>query len=111
MLSIWRQIALSIRYFSVPYAYEDGVPCQIQARHALDSNQSGLASGVPLFHSPDDAPDKWAIFKEYNKRDVKTEMAIETKISRFPVPDFVWEEYILDQEINDRGIRIDLPLP
>ena len=78
-----------IRYFSVPYEYEDG---------------------APLFHSPDDAPDKWAIFKAYNKRDVETEMGIEAKISRFPVPDFVWEEYILDQEINDRGIRIDLPL-
>lgn len=78
-----------IRYFSVPYGYEDG---------------------VPLFHSPDEAPDKWAIFKAYNKRDVETEMGIEAKISRFPVPDFVWEEYILDQEINDRGIRIDLPL-
>ena len=78
-----------IRYFSVPCGYEDD---------------------VPLFHSPDDATDKWAVFKAYNKRDVETEMGIEAKISRFPVPDFVWEEYILDQEINDRGIRIDLPL-
>lgn len=77
-----------IKYFCVPYDFEDN---------------------VPLFHSPDEAPDKWAVFKEYNKRDVETEMGIETKISRFPVPDFVWEEYILDQEINDRGIQLDLP--
>lgn len=77
-----------IRYFCVPYRYE---------------------GNVPLFHSPGDAPDKWDVFKAYNKRDVETEMGIESKISRFPVPDFVWEEYILDQEINDRGIQLDLP--
>ena len=78
-----------IRYFCVPYDTIDG---------------------VPKFHKPADEPDKWAVFKEYNKRDVETEMGIEAKISRFTVPDFVWEEYHLDQTINDRGIRIDLPM-
>lgn len=56
---------------------------------------------------PEDAPEKWAMFKSYNLRDVETEMAIQEKLSRFPVPDFVWDEYYLDQEINDRGIRLD----
>ena len=78
-----------IKYFCVPYAYD---------------------GDKPLFHVPSDAPDKWAVFKAYNKRDVETEMGIERKISRFPVPDFVWKEYHLDQEINDRGIQLDLPL-
>lgn len=77
-----------IRYFCVPYDVIDG---------------------IPQFHAPVDAPDKWNIFKSYNKRDVETEMGIEAKISKFPVPDFVWEEYVLDQKINDRGIRVDLP--
>ena len=57
-----------------------------------------------------DAPDKWEIFKSYNLRDVETEMAIQEKLSRFPVPDFVWDEYHLDQEINDRGIALDITL-
>ena len=54
------------------------------------------------------APDKWALFKKYNQRDVEVEMAIQQKLRRYPVPDFVWEEYHLDQEINDRGIAIDM---
>ena len=57
---------------------------------------------------PTDAPDKWAMFKAYNLRDVDTEVAIQEKLSRFPVPEFVWDEYHLDQEINDRGIRLDM---
>ena len=48
------------------------------------------------------------MFKSYNLRDVETEMAIQEKLSRFPVPEFVWDEYHLDQEINDRGIRLDM---
>ena len=57
---------------------------------------------------PEHAPDKWEIFKSYNKRDVDVEMAIKQKLSRFPVPGFVWDEYHLDQEINDRGIMLDM---
>ena len=59
---------------------------------------------------PTDAPDKWAQFQSYNLRDVETEMAVQEKLSRFPVPEFVWDEYHLDQEINDRGIRLDMIL-
>ena len=59
---------------------------------------------------PHHAPDKWALFKEYNKRDVEVEMSIKEKLRKFPVPEFVWEEYHLDQEINDRGILIDMQL-
>ena len=59
---------------------------------------------------PTDALDKWRIFKSYNKRDVEVEMGIKEKLHKFPVPDFVWDEYHLDQQINDRGILIDLQL-
>lgn len=51
--------------------------------------------------------EKWELFKSYNKRDVEVEMNIQEKLSRFPVPDFLWQEFYLDQEINDRGIEID----
>ena len=57
---------------------------------------------------PEHAPDKWENFKAYNKRDVEVEMAIKQRLSKFPVPDFVWDEYHLDQEINDRGIMLDM---
>lgn len=57
---------------------------------------------------PSDAPGKWELFKKYNKRDVEVEMSIQQKLSRFPVPDSVWDEYHIDQEINDRGILLDM---
>lgn len=58
---------------------------------------------------PTDAPDKWDNFKAYNIRDVEAEMQIQEKLVKFPVPDAVWKEYHLDQEINDRGIKVDMP--
>lgn len=57
---------------------------------------------------PEHAPDKWEDFKAYNKRDVEVEMAIKQRLSKFPVPDFIWDEYHLDQEINDRGTMLDM---
>lgn len=59
---------------------------------------------------PQHALDKWNLFKFYNKRDVEVEMAIQQRLQKYPVPEKVWEEYHLDQEINDRGIAIDLEL-
>ncbi|HEO7635040.1 DNA polymerase [Streptococcus agalactiae] len=57
---------------------------------------------------PHHAPDKWAAFINYNKRDVEVELAIKNKLRNHPVPDFLWEEYHQDQNINDRGIGIDV---
>ena len=57
---------------------------------------------------PEHAPDKWEIFKTYNKRDVEVEVSIKDRLSKFPVPESVWEEYHLDQKINDRGIMLDM---
>ena len=54
--------------------------------------------------------ERWEQFKAYNLRDVETEMSIQKKLSRFPVPDTIWDEYHLDQEINDRGIALDMTL-
>lgn len=59
---------------------------------------------------PEDAPEKWELFVSYNKRDVEVEMQIEEKLSRFPVPDSVWDQYFLSEEINDRGIGVDMEL-
>ena len=59
---------------------------------------------------PEDAPDKWERFKAYNIRDVETEMAIQAKLSKFPVDDNEWVNYTLDQQINDRGIMLDMTM-
>ena len=59
---------------------------------------------------PEHDPEKWQQYKAYNIRDVETEMQIREMLAKFPVPDEVWDEYHLDQEINDRGIRVDMPL-
>ena len=66
------------------------------------------ANGGRTRNMPTDAPEKWELFKAYNKRDVEVEMNIQKKLSRFPVPQSVWDEYHLDQEINDRGIMLDM---
>ena len=62
----------------------------------------------PPFLQPDG--EKWELFKAYNKRDVEVEMAIQRRLTKYPVPDSVWEEYEQDQEINDRGILVDTTL-
>lgn len=59
---------------------------------------------------PYHAPDKWSTFKQYNARDVEAEMYIQEKLSKFPAPDNTWDEYHLDQEINDRGVALDMTL-
>jgi len=68
------------------------------------------ANGGRTRNRPGDDPAAWAAFKRYNLRDVETEMAIQERLRKYPVPDFVWDEYHIDQEINDRGVRIDMPL-
>lgn len=59
---------------------------------------------------PEHAPDRWETFIAYNRRDVEVEMQIHKRLRNYPVPDSVWEEYRLSEEINDRGIRIDRQL-
>ncbi len=80
-----------IRYFCVP--------CK-----ATKSN------GGRTRNLPEHDMEKWELFKSYNKRDVEVEMSIQERLKKYPVPDFVWEEYHLDQEVNDRGIALDMPL-
>lgn len=68
------------------------------------------SNGQRTRNLPKHAPDKWLTFKKYNIRDVETEMSIQARLSKYPVPDSVWEEYHLDQEINDRGVGLDMEL-
>ena len=66
------------------------------------------ANGGRTRNLPEHDPEKWELFKKYNQRDVEVEMAIQKRLSKYPVPEFIWDEYHLDQEINDRGIMLDM---
>ena len=68
------------------------------------------ANGSRTRNLPEHDREKWERFKAYNLRDVEAEMQIQQRLSKYPVPDFVWEEYCQDQEINDRGIGVDMDM-
>lgn len=68
------------------------------------------ANGGRMRSLPEHDMEKWQRFKAYNLRDVEAEMQIQQRLAKFPVPDFVWEEYRQDQEINDRGIGVDMDM-
>jgi len=68
------------------------------------------ANGQRTRNLPIHIKEKWDTFKSYNKRDVETEMSIQQKLSKFTVPESIWDEYHLDQEINDRGVALDMTL-
>ena len=77
-----------IRYFSVP--------CK-----------PTKANGGRTRNRPSDAPEKWAVYKQYNAQDVETERAIRKVLENYPLPEREWAYYALDQQINDRGVRVD----
>ena len=68
------------------------------------------SNGQRTRNLPAHAPDKWLAFKKYNIRDVETEMSIQARLAKYPVPGSVWDEYHIDQEINDRGVALDMEL-
>lgn len=68
------------------------------------------SNGQRTRNLPCHAPEKWLAFKKYNIRDVETEMSIQARLAKFPVPESVWDEYHIDQEINDRGVALDMEL-
>lgn len=68
------------------------------------------ANGGRTRNHPRDAMDKWLMFKKYNARDVEVEIGIQQKLAKFPVPDSVWDEYHIDQNINDTGVALDMQL-
>ena len=80
-----------IRYFSVP--------CK------PTKTNGGRTRNLPA-----DAPEKWAVYKQYNAQDVETERAIRKALEKYPLPEQEWELYALDQQINDRGVRVDKKL-
>ena len=111
----WHCTMIWAAYLGLPLSLKD-------AGSALGLDKQKLTEGKDLIkyfcvpgkdgqrHFPSDAPDKWATFKAYNLRDVETEMSIQERLRKYPVPDAVWDQYHLDQQINDRGIAVDMTL-
>lgn len=111
----WHCTMIWAAYLGLPLSLKD-------AGSALGLDKQKLTEGKDLIkyfcvpgkdgqrHLPADAPDKWATFKAYNLRDVETEMSIQERLRKYPVPDAVWDQYHLDQQINDRGISVDMTL-
>lgn len=110
-------------YCTMVWAAYLGLPLSLKdAGAALGLDKQKLAEGKELIkyfcvpakngmrHLPSDAPDRWESFKAYNLRDVEVEMGIQERLQSFPVPDEVWDQYHLDQQINDRGIAVDMTL-
>lgn len=111
----WHCTMVWSAYLGLPLSLKD-------AGFALGLDKQKLTEGKDLVkyfcvpgkdgqrHLPVDAPDKWSTFKVYNLRDVETEMGIQERLRKYPVPDAVWDQYHLDQQINDRGIAVDMAL-
>ena len=111
----WHCTMVWSAYLGLPLSLKD-------AGFALGLDKQKLTEGKDLIkyfcvpgkdgqrHLPVDAPDKWSTFKAYNLRDVETEMSIQERLRKYPVPDAVWDQYHLDQQINDRGIAVDMAL-
>lgn len=111
----WHCTMVWSAYLGLPLSLKD-------AGAALGMDKQKLTEGKDLIkyfcvpgkdgqrYLPADAPDKWSIFKAYNLRDVETEMGIQERLRKYPVPDAVWDQYHLDQQINDRGIAVDMTL-
>ena len=106
----WHCTRVWCAYLGLPNSLKD-------AGHALKLDEQKMEEGrdlIRLFCTPrkdggwaQTTGEKWALFKMYNQRDVEVEISIEKKLAAFPVPEAVWHEYWIDQEINDRGVQVD----
>ena len=117
----WRCTMVMAAYLTLPGRLAD-------AAVALGTTEKKMEEGKDLIHYfsvpckptktnggrtrnlPTDAPEKWAVYRQYNAQDVETERAIRKALEKYPLPEQEWELYALDQQINDRGVRVDKKL-
>jgi DNA polymerase len=110
----WRCSMVWAAYMGLPFSLDDvGKVLKLETQKMTEGKRLIRKFCTPPRQQPqlqicEDAD--WELFKEYNKRDVETEMAIAAKLAKFPVPAFLWQEYAQDQEINDHGVLLDMEL-
>ena len=117
----WRCSSVWSRYCGLPYSLADTVKALELPVHKMAAGTSLIkyfscpclatkANGGRTRNLPKDDPQKWDLFKDYNKQDVLVEMAVKKALANNPVPISVWDEYVQDQKINDRGIKVDMKM-
>ena len=117
----WRCTMVWAAYLGLPRSLEDAGAVLGLEKQKLSEGKELIryfcvpckptkANGGRTRNLPEHDREKWERFKAYNLRDVEAEMQIQQRLAKFPVPDFVWEEYRQDQEINDRGIGVDMEM-
>lgn len=117
----WRCDMVHCAYLSLPLSLEKaGAVLKVEQQKMKEGKElikyfcipckPTKANGGRTRNLPWHDPEKWETFKAYNRRDVETEIAIEKKISKVTIPHNIWKEYELDQQINDRGVLIDMDL-
>ena len=117
----WRCTMVWAAYLGLPRSLEDvGAVLGLEKQKLSEGKEliryfcvpckQTKAHGGRTRNLPEHDREKWERFKAYNLRDVEAEMQIQQRLAKFPVPDFVWEEYRQDQEINDRGIGVDMDM-
>lgn len=105
----WRCTMVWAAYMGLPLSLASvGSVLGLEAQKMTEGKSLIRRFSTPPFQPPEG--EKWETFKAYNRRDVEVEIAIQRRLAKYPVPDFVWDEYHVDQEINDRGILLDMPL-
>ena len=117
--SSWRCTMIWSAYMGLPLSLEGvGAVLKLQdqklkegkdlIRYFCTPCKPTKSNGGRTRNLPQHDSEKWIRFKEYNRRDVEVEMAIKKRLAKYPVPDFIWDEYHIDQEINDRGIALNM---
>lgn len=117
--SSWKCSMIWSAYLGLPLSLENvGIVLQLEEQKLKEGKdliryfskpcKPTKANGQRTRNLPQHNPEKWVLFKNYNKRDVEVELTIQNKLKNYPVPDFIWNEYHLDQVINDRGILLDM---
>ena len=117
----WRCTMVWAAYLGLPFSLKDVGGILKLDQQKLESGKSLIryfcvpvkqngCNGKKIRNLPEDDLYKWGLFKEYNIRDVQVENEIQKKLSMFPIPEFIWDEYCLDQYINDRGVLVDMKL-
>jgi len=116
----WRCSMVWAAYLGLPLALEQVGAVLKLSEQKMDEGKSLIkyfscpcaptkANGGRTRNLPEHDHDKWSLFKQYNKRDVETEMALKDRLKNYPVPDFIWDEWTkIDQPINDRGVLLDM---
>ncbi|MBP3651511.1 MAG: DNA polymerase [Clostridia bacterium] len=114
----WRCTAVMASYLTLPSRLADVAVALKLTQQKMEEGKDLIryfsvpckptkANGGRTRNLPADAPDKWAVYKQYNAQDVETERAVRKALEAWPLPEHEWEVYALDQIINDRGVRVD----